>query len=109
VSEAIWEFCNSPVGAMLVAAILGALLRKLFTLQPAWQRIYDRWRPYLVDAVRYAEGLVGPEDPSKSASKATVALDRMLRLADLAKEDPAAIKQALSKVVEDKQKDAQNG
>jgi len=65
----MWELLNSPVGIAIVAAILLALLNRLYTAKPEWQK----YEGAINTAIRLAEKSI-PDDAQGGLGKLDKAL-----------------------------------
>lgn len=97
----IWDFLNnSPVGIAIVSTVLASFLATVVGLvlrrRPKWQKTYDTYRPYLFDAVRFAEQVI-PDSTPGAVGKMDRALKFLLTLEpSLAKANEADLKRALT-------------
>ena len=72
--EALWTFCNSPVGVALVSGVVLTVLGHLFKSRPAWEELYDTYRADLFSAVRFAEENIPDDTPNKALARLDAAL-----------------------------------
>lgn len=73
--SAIWTFLNSPLGLLIVSALIALALARVFTARPAWRAVFDKHRPAFFDAVRFAEQAI----PDGSDNVALRRLDEALK------------------------------
>ena len=69
----LWQALNSVPGIMLLAALLGWLLSKLYSFRPAW----EAYEGTIISAIKYAETAI----PDDAQNKALKRLDEALRYA----------------------------
>jgi hypothetical protein len=95
----IMGFLNSEVGKVVVAAILALILGKVFTAKPKWKKYYEKYRPILMQAVKFAEKQVPDDTENKPKAKLDAALKYVLDLdKKLEAKDKEAMKAAITAV-----------
>lgn len=80
IGAVLWAFLNSPLGVTLVSAVVVAILGKLWTAKPEWQKLLTENRGHFFDAVRFAEKAIPDDTQGSAAAKADAALKYLLRL-----------------------------
>ena len=67
----LWQALNSVPGIMLLAALIGWLLSRLYSFRPAW----EAYEGTIISAIKYAEKAI----PDDADNKALARLDAALR------------------------------
>ena len=66
----LWQIMNSVPAVMLMAAILGWLLTKLFSWKPAW----ETYEGTIISAIKHAEKAIPDDTPNGGLAKLDAAL-----------------------------------
>lgn len=72
----LWQVMNSVPAVMLMAAILGWLLTKLFSWKPAW----ETYEGTIISAIKHAEKAIPDDTPNKGVARLDEALRYVLKV-----------------------------
>ena len=101
----VYEFLNSPVGLLIVAALISWLTKKVYFRKPGWKEIVDKYKPSLMSAVKYAEKKIDDKHPNKTLARLDMALEYIIDLnRELAKNEED-VKHALTVTHAEAEKD----
>jgi len=74
--ENVWEAMNSPLGIMVVGALLAWILKRIFLAKPAW-KVYEGT---IIAAIKEAEKKVSADTDNPGIARLNTALQYVLKV-----------------------------